>query len=48
MDDIIRMCRSRIRAPEQWFGDYLAALGVAAKILAIKMLGLSSKEEPGS
>ena len=29
MDDIIRMCRSRIRAPEQWYGDYLAALGAA-------------------
>jgi N-methylhydantoinase B len=25
--DIIRMCRSRIRVPEQWYGDYLAALG---------------------
>lgn len=29
VDDIIRMCRSRIRAPEQWYGDYLAALGAA-------------------
>lgn len=28
-DDIIRMCRRRIRAPEQWYGDYLAALGAA-------------------
>src|SRR5690606_10229269 len=28
-DDIIRMCRCRIRAPEQWHGDYLAALGAA-------------------
>lgn len=27
--DIIRMCRSRIRAPEQWYGDYLATLGAA-------------------
>jgi N-methylhydantoinase B/oxoprolinase/acetone carboxylase alpha subunit len=25
--DIIRMCRLRIRVPEQWWGDYLAALG---------------------
>ncbi len=25
--DIIRMARVRIRAPEQWYGDYLAALG---------------------
>jgi N-methylhydantoinase B len=26
-DDIIRMCRSRIRMPEQWWGDYLAMVG---------------------
>lgn len=25
--DIIRMCRARIRVPEQWWGDYLASLG---------------------
>jgi N-methylhydantoinase B len=25
--DIVRMCRSRIRVPEMWYGDYLAALG---------------------
>ena len=25
--DLIRMCRSRIRVPEQWWGDYLATLG---------------------
>ncbi len=25
--DIIRMCRARIRVPDQWWGDYLAALG---------------------
>ncbi len=29
IDDIIRMCRLRIRVPEQWYGDYLAALGAA-------------------
>jgi len=29
IDDIIRMCRLRIRVPEQWWGDYLAALGAA-------------------
>jgi N-methylhydantoinase B len=28
-DDIIRMCQMRIRAPEQWWGDYLALLGGA-------------------
>jgi N-methylhydantoinase B len=26
-EDIIRMCRMRIRVPDQWWGDYLAALG---------------------
>jgi N-methylhydantoinase B len=29
VDDIIRMCRRRIRVPEQWYGDYLATLGAA-------------------
>lgn len=29
IDDIIRMCRKRIRVPEQWYGDYLAAIGAA-------------------
>ncbi|PCI54386.1 MAG: hydantoinase [Alphaproteobacteria bacterium] len=29
IDDIIRMCKMRIRVPEQWYGDYLAALGSA-------------------
>jgi N-methylhydantoinase B len=27
--DPIRMCRARIRVPEQWYGDYLAAVGAA-------------------
>ena len=27
--DIIRMCRRRIRVPEQWYGDYLATVGAA-------------------
>jgi N-methylhydantoinase B len=27
--DVIRMCRARIRVPEQWYGDALAALGSA-------------------
>ncbi len=27
--DIIRLCRMRIRVPDQWYGDYLAALGSA-------------------
>ena len=29
IDDIVRMCRRRIRVPDQWFGDYLAAIGAA-------------------
>lgn len=29
VDDIIRMSKRRIRVPEQWYGDYLAALGSA-------------------
>ena len=27
IEDVIRICRMRIRVPEQWWGDYLAALG---------------------
>jgi len=27
VEDIIRMCRARIRVPEMWYGDYLAAVG---------------------
>ena len=29
VDDIIRMCKRRIRVPEQWYGDYLATVGAA-------------------
>ena len=29
VEDVIRMCRRRIRVPDQWYGDYLAALGAA-------------------
>ena len=27
--DVIRMCRARIRIPDQWYGDYLAGIGAA-------------------
>jgi len=27
IEDIIRLCRIRIRQPDQWYGDYLAILG---------------------
>ena len=26
-EDIVRMCRARIRVPEQWYGDFLAGVG---------------------
>ena len=29
IEDVVRMCRARIRVPDQWYGDYLAALGAA-------------------
>ncbi|MEZ2388144.1 hydantoinase B/oxoprolinase family protein [bacterium RCC_150] len=29
VEDVIRMCRSRIRVPSQWYGDYLASIGAA-------------------
>ena len=29
IDDIIRMCRRRIRVPDQWYGDFLAGIGAA-------------------
>ncbi|MEA2484410.1 MAG: N-methylhydantoinase [Thermoleophilaceae bacterium] len=29
VEDIVRMCRQRIRVPDQWWGDYLALLGAA-------------------
>ncbi len=37
--DVIRMCMSRIRVPEQWWGDYLAALG-AVRIGERELLAL--------
>jgi len=29
IEDIMRMCRRRIRVPDQWYGDYLAEVGAA-------------------
>ena len=34
IEDIIRMCRLRIRVPEQWWGDYQALIG-ARELLAL-------------
>jgi N-methylhydantoinase B len=28
-EDIVRMCRLRIRVPDQWYGDFLAMMGAA-------------------
>jgi N-methylhydantoinase B len=40
--DIIRMCRMRIRVPDVWYGDYLAALG-AARIGERRLIALAEK-----
>jgi N-methylhydantoinase B len=40
--DIIRMCRSRIRVPDQWYGDYLAMVG-AARIAETRLKELSAR-----
>ena len=42
VDDIVRMCMLRIRAPEQWRGDYLASLG-AARIGERELLALGAE-----
>lgn len=41
IDDILRMCEMRIRVPQQWRGDYLAALG-AARIGERELLALGA------
>ena len=41
-DDVLRMCMMRIRVPEQWRGDYLAALG-AARIGERELLSLGEE-----
>jgi N-methylhydantoinase B len=40
--DIIRMCRMRIRVPDQWWGDYLAMSG-AARIGERELLALGQE-----
>ena len=42
VDDIVRMCIARIRVPEQWRGDYLAAIG-AARIGERELLALGAE-----
>ncbi|MBI05781.1 MAG: hydantoinase [Rhodospirillaceae bacterium] len=42
VEDIIRMCRMRIRVPEQWWGDYLAEIG-AARIGERELMALAGE-----
>ncbi|KRF24385.1 hydantoinase B/oxoprolinase family protein [Phycicoccus sp. Soil803] len=42
VDDIIRMCRARIRVPDQWYGDYLASVG-ASRIAERRVNELAAK-----
>ncbi|UXN57556.1 hydantoinase B/oxoprolinase family protein [Phyllobacterium zundukense] len=42
IDDIIRMCRARIRVPNQWYGDLLATIG-AARIGETELLNLGKE-----
>jgi N-methylhydantoinase B len=42
IDDIVRMCRSRIRVPNQWYGDFLAGIG-AARIAERRLKELCAK-----
>src|SRR5215813_6236674 len=41
-DDVIRMCRLRIRVPAQWWGDYQALIG-AARIGERELLALGAE-----
>lgn len=42
IDDIVRMCRARIRVPDQWYGDYLASVG-ASRIAERRIHELAEK-----
>jgi N-methylhydantoinase B len=42
IEDIVRVCMMRIRVPEQWRGDYLAALG-AARVGERELLALGAE-----
>jgi N-methylhydantoinase B len=42
VDDIIRMCRMRIRVPDQWWGDFLAMIG-AARIAERELFALAAE-----
>jgi N-methylhydantoinase B len=47
VEDVIRMCKARIRAPEQWYGDHLAQLG-AARIAELRLKELMAKHSAAS
>jgi len=42
IEDIVRMCRMRIRVPDQWWGDFLAMIG-AARIGERELLALADE-----
>jgi N-methylhydantoinase B len=42
LEDVMRMCRLRIRVPEQWWGDYLALLG-AVRVGERRLLELGAE-----
>ena len=42
VEDIVRMCRMRIRVPDQWWGDYLAMVG-AVRIGERELLELGTE-----
>lgn len=42
VDDIVRMCRRRIRVPEVWYGDYLAMLA-AGRIAERRLVELCAR-----
>jgi N-methylhydantoinase B len=44
-EDIMRMCRRRIRVPEHWYGDYLATVG-AARIGEARIKELCERYDP--
>jgi N-methylhydantoinase B len=41
-EDVVRLCRMRIRVPDQWWGDYLAMVG-AARIGERELLALGEE-----
>ena len=42
VENIVRMCKMRIRVPEQWWGDYLAEMG-AARIGERELMALAAE-----